>query len=490
MAATRDAAPGGTSILQRALVNLRHAWQSLSQAHTKVARYREDLPDRDRGKLRHQIRECLEARGGEVSARARAAALGYAYLSLSDVGRKRFLGVLAEDFGVDKDRLSRAIQEARAGKEITPGDAERIRDAATPQYLRLLTQFNSLSSGVKFLVDLRADTIRFADSDPSLGALERDLRRRLDSWFDIGFLDLERITWDSPASLLERLIAYEAVHEIGSWEDMKNRLGEDRRCYAFFHPRMPDEPLVFVEVALVDDPSASIQALLDTGATTQNTETATTAVFYSISSTQDGLRGINLGNFLIKRVVDRLTADLPRLGHFVTLSPIPGFGIFLEKQLAKGSDGGLPMTGEERSRIEEVLGSDPGAVGRWMKTERWWDDVERTEAVKGPLMRLCARYLLHEKNGVRADDMVANFHLNNGARIDRINWMADTSEKGMKQSAGMMANYRYELSQIERNHESYRTTGSIMAAKEVLTLATLPEDRTDEDATGIRRQQS
>ncbi len=476
MVATREAAPSGTSILQRALVNLRHAWRSFSQVHTKVARYREDLPDRDRDKLRHQIRECLEARGGEVSARARAAALGYAYLNLSPVGRQRFLSVLAHDFGVDSERIRREIEATHSGREISAESAERIRDAVTPRYVRLLTQFNSLSSGVKFLVDLRADAIRFADWDPSLGALEQDLRRLLDSWFDIGFLDLERITWDSPASLLERLIAYEAVHEIGSWDDLKNRLGEDRRCYAFFHPRMPGEPLVFVEVALADDPSASIQALLDTGSMTQNAELATTAVFYSISSTQEGLRGINLGNFLIKRVVDRLTADLPRLGHFVTLSPIPGFGPFLEKQLAEG----LPMTAGERSRVEALLGSDPNPVGRWMKAERWWDDVERTEAVKVPLMRLCAQYLLHEKSGTRADDLVANFHLNNGARIDRINWMADISEKGMKQSAGMMANYRYELSQIERNHESYRTTGSVMAAKEVIALATLPEEPGEE----------
>jgi malonyl-CoA decarboxylase len=470
--AIREPSPAGTSILQRALVNLRHAWQSLSQAHTRVARYREDLPDRDRDKLRHQIRECLEARGGEVSARARAAALGYAYLNLSPVGRQRFLSVLAHDFGVESERLRREIEVARSGREISAESAERIRAAVTPRYVRLLTQFNSLSSGVKFLVDLRADTIRFAGSDPSLGALERDLQRLLDSWFDVGFLDLERITWDSPASLLERLIAYEAVHEIGSWDDLKNRLGEDRRCYAFFHPRMPDEPLVFVEVALVDDASASIQALLDTGTTTENANSATTAVFYSISSTQEGLRGINLGNFLIKRVVDRLTADLPRLGHFVTLSPIPGFGPFLDQQRVRG----LPMTAAERSRIEALLGTDPNAVGRWLATERWWDQSERTEAIKTPLMRLCAQYLLHEKNGARVDDLVANFHLNNGARIDRINWMADTSEKGMKQSAGMMANYRYELGEIERNHESYRTTGSVMAAREVLALAALPEE--------------
>jgi malonyl-CoA decarboxylase len=279
--------------------------------------------------------------------------------------------------------------------------------------------------------------------------------------------------------LLERLIAYEAVHEIGSWDDLKNRLGEDRRCYAFFHPRMPDEPLVFVEIALADDSSASIQSLLDTGATTRNAEAATTAVFYSISSTQDGLRGISLGNFLIKRVVDRLTSDLPRLNHFVTLSPIPGFGSFLDRQLSLG----LPMTADERSRVEAVLGNDPNAVRRWVETERWWNDVERTEAVRSPLMRLCARYLLYEKSGTRAHDLVANFHLNNGARIDRINWMADTSEKGMNQSAGMMANYRYELSQIERNHESYRTTGSVMAAREVLALSALPEDPAEERPT-------
>jgi malonyl-CoA decarboxylase len=226
-----------------------------------------------------------------------------------------------------------------------------------------------------------------------------------------------------------------------------------------------------VQVALVDEMSESIQALLGSGATSPDANSATTAVFYSITNTQNGLRGINLGNFLIKRVVDRLTADLPRLRHFVTLSPIPGFGQYLQRNL----EGGLPMTPEEHTRVRTALGGDV-SVESWLRTPGWWADTECAKAVKSPLMRLCARYLLEEKRETRADDPVANFHLNNGARIDRINWMADTTEKGMTQSAGMMANYRYELNQIERNHESYRTTGSVMAARGVLDMAAEPNE--------------
>ena len=322
-----------TGILGRALVNLRSAWRSISQSSGAgdAPRLRSDLPDDDAKVLRKQMRECLESKGGEVSARARAAALGQSYLDLNDRGRKRFLQILANDFGVDWDNLVASTRDIRenAGPEHALETQERLRKVLTPGRLKLLTQFNSLPSGVKFLVDLRADLRRFQGTDLHLRSLDRDLKRLLASWFDVGFLDLERITWDSPAALLERLIAYEAVHEIQSWDDLKNRLVEDRRCYAFFHPRMPAEPLIFVEIALVSGMSDSIQALLDETSTHRDPGTANTAIFYSISNTQKGLQGVNLGTFLIKRVVDRLVSELPNLRVFATLSPMPGFGPYL-----------------------------------------------------------------------------------------------------------------------------------------------------------------
>jgi len=437
-------------VLERAWGNLAQVWRRISQAaRTDFGKPGADLPDGDVRALRRQIGECLISKGGEVSSRARAAAIGQIYLTLNDRGKKRFLEILATDFGVDHGTLLTTIAsvpEARTPEQR--GEVHRtLREVLTPRHLKLLTQFNSLPSGVKFLVDLRADVMRYGRTDPALRGLDQDLKGLLASWFDVGFLDLEQITWNSPASLLERLIAYEAVHEIESWDALKRRLGEDRRCFAFFHPRMPEEPLIFVEVALVPGMSDNIQTLLDESRAHPDPETANTAIFYSISNTQAGLHGVSLGNFLIKRVVDRLTAELPNLGTFATLSPIPDFGSYL-----RGHPG------------EEV----PVEL---LRTPHWHRNPGTARALEGPLTRLCARYLLTEsRTNLRALDRVAHFHLSNGARIERINWLADTSAKGLDQSAGMMVNYRYEPGQIEENHERYRETGAAAASPEVLGL--------------------
>ncbi|MEE8272574.1 MAG: malonyl-CoA decarboxylase family protein, partial [Alphaproteobacteria bacterium] len=244
---------GSAGILDRALANLRATWRGItvSDRAAKALPLRPGLPGDDADALRRQMRECLEGRGGEVSARARAAALGHAYLTLDKDGRRRFLTILAGEFGVDRDAL-RATARALADAE-DPADVEALesdlRRVLTPPRLTLLTQFNSLPRGVKFLVDLRADLKDVAKGRAELRGLDDDLRGLLTSWFDVGFLDLRRITWDAPAALLEKLIAYEAVHEIRSWDDLKHRLDSDRRCYAYFHPSMPDEPLIFVQVA-------------------------------------------------------------------------------------------------------------------------------------------------------------------------------------------------------------------------------------------------
>jgi malonyl-CoA decarboxylase len=459
-----------TSVFQRAVAGVRRAWQAISQEDWRVLDHvRPDLPDRDIQTLRRRVEECISGRGGEVSSRSRAAAIGHAYLGLDDEGRRRFLGLLADEFGVDTEAVSGSIDGIRS--RIDPvADAEtldRLREQLTPRYLKLLTQFNSLPSGVKFLVDLRADMVRYGGSDPRLRPLESNLGRLLTSWFDIGFLELKRITWASQAALLERLIAYEAVHEIESWADMKRRVSEDRRCYAFFHPGMPDEPLIFVEVALVRGMSASIQELLGGEGTNAGSGSADTAVFYSISNTQDGLRGVSLGTFLIKRVVDELRRELPGLRSFVTLSPIPGFGRFLNAmESAPPAERSAGWAALEAALHTHGISS----VAALLVESGWHRNAELVQAVETPLVRLAAYYLLEVRNRGRALDPVANFHLNNGARVERLNWLANVSPAGMERSAGIMVNYRYEPDRIESNHEAYRTNGTVAASAGVQAL--------------------
>jgi malonyl-CoA decarboxylase len=284
-----------------------------------------DLPESDIQKLRDKIVACLEARGGEMSARFRAAELGEAYLVLSPQGRRRFLELLAREYDVDNEAIETAIEERRKSKgpdQVQKATLQLRRLLESPR-TRLLRQFNELQEGVKFLVDLRAELMVWAHEAPELKALDQDVYGLLTSWFDVGFLDLQQITWKTPAALLEKLIEYEAVHAIRSWDDLKNRLGDDRCCFAFFHPRMPDEPLIFVEVALVNGISTTIHELLDEKAPVGNPQKADTAIFYSISDCQAGLAGVSFGNFLIKRVVGALTAKLPNLKTFSTLSPVP-----------------------------------------------------------------------------------------------------------------------------------------------------------------------
>jgi malonyl-CoA decarboxylase len=279
-------------------------------------------------------------------------------------------------------------------------------------------------------------------------------------------LDLKEITWQSPAALLEKLIEYEAVHEIQSWTDLKNRLDSDRHCFAFFHNKIPDEPLIFVEVALVNDISGNIQKVLDEEAKTIKPEDADTAIFYSISNAQRGLAGIYLGDFLIKRVVDELKKKWKGLKHFATLSPVPHFRKWLDPFLLKGDDSML-LPREIRD-IQTVSVSPEASRGLLELLNSDWSQNELVESTLKPiLMRLCAHYLLNVKKGDRAFDPVANFHLANGAHIERLNWLGDLSEKGNKQSAAIMVNYYYKLSEIEKNHEQYIIEGKINASREV-----------------------
>ncbi len=464
--------------LDRTLRNLRTAWQNIagSAYNAEAASMRPHLPEEDVARLREQMRACLEGKGGEVSARARAAALGRAYLNLDANGRQRFLRVLAEDFDTDREAVDKAIAglAAASGTEETHKAQAALKKALEAPRLRLLTQFNGLPNGIKFLVDMRAELLELARRDPVFKPVEADLRSLLTSWFDIGLLELKEITWSSAsAALLERLIAYEAVHAIQSWDDLKNRLASDRRCFAFFHPRMPDEPLIFVEVALVNGLADNVQELLDETAPIQDPQAADTAIFYSISNAQKGLAGISFGNFLIKRVVDQLTHELEGLKTFATLSPIPGFRAWLDRTLAEGEPGLLlPAERKALKTAENNAGGAKGALKRLLTTPDWHQNPEIAETLRAPLTRLCARYLVHGKRGGnRALDPVAHFHLTNGARMERLNWLGDTSTSGLEKSGGMMINYLYKLGDIEANHEAYSGSGKVAVSSSIKALA-------------------
>ncbi len=470
------ATPQPSRLFDRTLRHLRERWREIAGANrvrlTGDA-FHPELPDPDLARVRERMRECIEGRGGEVSARARAADLGRLYLALDDSGRRRFLGLLARDFGPDHAAIAEAAQgllDAGADPRALAHAEARLRDALAAPRLRLLTQFNVLPEGVKFLVDLRAVVMRLARDDVEMAGLDEEMRRLLASWFDVGFLDLRRITWDSAAALLEKLIGYEAVHAIRSWQDLKNRLDSDRRCFAFFHPRMPEEPLIFVEVALVRAMADNIQVLLDEAAEPLDPAEASAAIFYSISNAQRGLAGISFGSFLIKRVVDELAAAFPRLQVFATLSPMPGFRAWLDPLLADGThDLFAPL---EAQALMKLADTSSGAAGlAKLLTGDWATDEAARQAVQAPLMRLGARYLVREtRPDGRPRDPVARFHLANGARIERLNWLADTSEKGLSESTGLMVNYLYRQSEIEANHEAYEGEGRVTVSGAVSGL--------------------
>jgi malonyl-CoA decarboxylase len=414
------------------------------------------LPERDIARVREVIAEVLRLHD-TMTEGAEAAVVADAYLTLSDDGRRRFLSLLAHEFWTDPALVDGAISSVNAG-DRRAGE-RRLRDALTPPADSLLRLFSGLDGGVKFLVDMRGDVLRLrlVDDDGALTDLDIDLKHQLTTLFAVGLLALRRITWDAPAALLEKLIEYEAVHAIRSWEDLKNRLDSDRRCYAFFHPAMPNEPLVFVEVALASAVATALPPLLDTRAPEVNVLHADTAVFYSISNCQPGLAGVNLGTALIKQVVEELRRDLPQLRRFVTLSPIPGFRGWLEHELG---DGGA-LSDKER----ELLPAEPARVLSRLADVEW----ETDEAIRPALLALCARYLTKPEGG-RARDPVANFHLANGASVDGINWMADPSPAGRESSFGLMANYLYDDDRIAERSEAYVAHGVVPTSSTVKDL--------------------
>jgi malonyl-CoA decarboxylase len=490
------------TFIDRTFDNIRQLWREIRE-NPVVRSLGFDDESARKDHWRRQVADCLAHRGGAVSARSRAAELGHDFLRLDEAGRKEFLHLLINEFDVDRGKLTALMtdwQQADDMAERTMLEGQ-MRFELVPPYRKLLQEFNSLPQGVKFLVDLRADLLRWRGEAPGLSLLEQDLKTLLASWFDIGFLELHQITWNSPASLLEKLIAYEAVHQIRSWEDLKSRLAQDRRCFAFFHPGMPDEPLIFVEVALVSGIADNVDVLIDRDLTSEAADPSKvdTAIFYSISNAQSGLAGISFGDFLIKRVVSELQRDLPNLRQFATLSPIPGFRRWMMRINAqleasqhiqapapdkKDPDGKAVKTisGEDAKQavsvpenvLQDLAICAPLVAANGVGHREHQGDLKEISATARPaLLRLVAHYLLNERRPGRntALDPVAHFHLTNGARVERLNLDANSALAGQEQSFGLMVNYLYQASEIEKNHENYIGAGKIAASGNVRRLA-------------------
>ncbi len=377
--------------------------------------------------------------------------------------------LMCEQFTPDAERVKHARQhyEAAAGT-ADEGQAEiGLRRALVSPRTRLLQRFAVPAGGMRFLVDLRAELLPLLRGDKRLLALDAELEQLFSTWFDVAFLELRRLSWDSPASLLEKLIQYEAVHDIRSWADLKNRLDSDRRCYGFFHPRLPDEPLIFVEVALLDRISDSIAPLLDEAAAPVDIQRATTAIFYSISNTQTGLRGVSFGDSLIKHVVETLQQEFPRLRTFATLSPIPGFRSWLGKHT-----GAMLERLDERRRAElgQAVGFEPPLASHLLAAFDKAQGLDERSPVRQMLLQCAAHYLARELVDGKPVDPVARFHLGNGARVERLNWAGDPSPKGLKQSYGLMVNYLYDLKRIDK-HRAQLADGQVAASREIESLS-------------------
>jgi malonyl-CoA decarboxylase len=406
--------------------------------------------------VREAIGRCraLMRERGEVSGAAAAREALVAYTALSASERARFFDALASDFSPNPQAVLDAAQAYRA--DPSPPTLQRLEEVVEPARQELFRRLNMASGGTAALVAMRLAVLLELDDHPQWRFIDNDLRHLLRSWFNRGFLALERIDWHTSAIVLEKLIEYEAVHAIKGWDDLRRRLQADRRCFAFFHPQLPNEPLIFIEVALTRTISARVQPLLDVTSPVTPEADARCAVFYSITNCQDGLRGISFGNFLIKQVAVELRNELPRIRRFATLSPLPGFRGWLRSMREKLGAG--PRGDELRALFERLEAPD------WYAGE----GLDRCEAL---LMPLAACYLTQARRGRELVDPVARFHLGNGALMERLNWLGDTSMHGMARSFGIMVNYVYRLAEVERNHELFVNEQRVIAAPAVIRLA-------------------
>lgn len=415
-------------------------WMSIADAGRDLVRGR--WSGRRRPSAADLCRDLMSTRG-EASGAALARELVAACAGMGDTARLAFFKLLAEDYGPNLDAVAAALETYR--DQPSPAAVRTLRQACETPRHELFRRMNMAPGATAAIVALRAQLLTLLPSHPELRPVDDDLHDLLSGWFNPGFLTFAHIDWNSPASLLERILRYEKVHRMRALEDLKRRLAPDRRCFAFFHPALPDEPLIFVEVALVDGIADRVQPLIDADAPIADAREADTAIFYSINNCQDGLRGVTLGNFLIKLVAAELARELPGLKTFATLSPIPGFAAWLREALANDT-----LAAVDRDQLAALDEPD------------WPDDPETAERLRLPLLRLCARYLAREKRAGRPRDAVARFHLGNGARLERINWLGDLSPKGLAESFGILVNYRYDEATIERNHEAYSNNGDVV----------------------------
>uniref|UniRef100_A0A8C5Q6C4 Malonyl-CoA decarboxylase, mitochondrial n=2 Tax=Leptobrachium leishanense TaxID=445787 RepID=A0A8C5Q6C4_9ANUR len=407
------------------------------------------------------------------------------YRALETGERATFLGKLATEFGVDhaqvtelSSRVVQAQQKRDMGTVLQVED--RLRYYLTPQYKLLFSHISKLEGGMKFLVDLRADLIESLASKlaegPHIREMNGVLRSMLSEWFSVGFLNLERITWQSPCEVLQKISEYEAVHPVRNWTDMKRRVGPYRRCYTFGHSAMPGEPLIVLHVALMQQIASSIQAIVKEipPSELEDGNKIKSAIFYSISLTQQGLQGVELGTYLIKRVVKELQVEFPQINEFSSLSPIPGFTKWLVGVLgsqSKESSKSDLFLDSECKEISDLTGLPfPDSLKRLFSSCEWMRSERLVKTLEAPLMRLCAWYLYGEKHRGCALNPVANFHLQNGAVMWRLNWAADTSPRGGTTSCGMMVNYRYFLENTSANSARYLRTKHIEASDQILGL--------------------
>ena len=398
------------------------------------------------------ISEDLVSHKGVASGLALARELVNRYKSLDQKEKLQFLLELGQNFGPDLESIKNAAVDfvANASEENLSVLSKNIKSNRQKLFNRMIMA----PHGTREIVSLREDLLNFLPSHPELKPIDDELRSLLTSWFNPGFLNLKKIDWDTEASILEKIIQYETVHNIANWNDLKSRLVDDKRCFAYFHPALEDEPLIFVEVAITKGITGSIQTIINNNGQVNDDED--TAIFYSINNCQKGLKRIPLGNFLIKMVVTELISELPAIKTFSTLSPIPGFADWVKTELKLDKSEFIPEKDKETFKLLD----DPD----------WQNNKESSELLKKPLIRLCAKYLVEVKRHDKPLNSVARFHFGNGAQLYRINWLGNTSTYGIAKSFGIMVNYLYDLKQIESNHENYVQNNKLAVSRSVRTI--------------------
>lgn len=418
----------------------------------------------DPGDGLRKLVDALVSGRGEASGVAIAQEILTQYERLSPEERRAFFAYLAEGLKPDPEAVSRAAQAYLS--EADESNLIGLQAAVESPRQEFFRRLNLAPGATAALVGMRRDLLRLGAETSEFRLVDRDLRHLFYSWFNRGFLVLRRIDWQTQAAVLERIIQYEAVHEIRGWTDLRRRLDPaDRRCFAFFHPSLVDDPLIFVEVALMHEIPPAIRPVLDEPRHAEPVKEPTVAVFYSISNCQEGLKGISFGSFLIKQVVEELVKELPSLKTFVTLSPVPRFARWLDRQMADDSDG--------------ILSQEDRAVLKRLRDPDWVDSEDQDVALESTVMALAAHYFVRGQttNG-KPVDPVARFHLGNGARLEQINWLGDPSEKGLREGHGVMVNYRYDPKDIETNHEAFANEGTIAVSRSVKGLLRSPSRST------------